>query len=314
MSSEYDTDMKKEEIQQDVGVTFVLEIRNGTPFKNMIDGFKQVANNMVFSFSKKEIYGSQYVEDLGILIGFRFSSHLLNKNMGINSESLNYTYNSSCEEFKCCLNLEQIKSKLMQISGRDGIRIYKESNDPLIYFKRIPYKQVDTNSDSVSYMSIMHMSKIEIYSSPTFDPDLKTDIFVESKSFKAELTPIVKSKQAKVSIEGSSDEIKFIGTGDANSPGAIVVFYKRKDGIKLLGLESLGLVKRQEAPFTVYSQVPNKIVKLLAKLNGNSTPTKSKNENRQVKISIQKDYPIAIESDIGDYGYANVYITQTVKQ
>ena len=68
MSSEYDTDMKKEEIQQDVGVTFVLEIRNGTPFKNMIDGFKQVANNMVFSFSKKEIYGSQYVEDLGILI------------------------------------------------------------------------------------------------------------------------------------------------------------------------------------------------------------------------------------------------------
>ena len=278
-------------------VEFVIEFEEGKIFKDLIESVKQINKTGFFKFTKYSFSYSQYSQENKIWLEVEISTSKLSK----------YTFDSNSSEYIVELNIKTIKSNLSQVTGKDGVMVYKISGEDNIYFQRI--SKAANNSKSVCCMSIPKILKERIeYAVPDYDDGNERfpTIITDTSEFKKELGAIVRNNSSLNEIHLTKSTIIFRGINQEKT-STVIAQFESNPPISIAGLDKFGGVTLEpKKDFDIKVEVSKHLLKYLIKicnLSGSGVKAEGK-----IRIILEEGLPIKLVSNVGIYGIVRSYI------
>lgn len=288
-------------ILTDIGSSFIAEFSDGYSFRNMIEYLRVTNAQGNFRFDEDGIKYEQSDATQTILNQIEIFKYELTK----------YEFYSRTDQVIVGVNISDVRSITKTIGKKDAVRLYKKSNDPMLYIQIIH----NSRGADRTNVSVVRPRQVDLdqYDLPEYQRDEKHPNFtLPASDFSRACTAISSVKCDMVLIHGFSGGAQF----DAMMEGGIVRRFERlgncddcvltqgrpdqsgSSGNNERQSRRLKLIIKNERP-TI--KVRTSTIKALSKLNNLSS-------NGTVKFYMEQVNPLKLVCRIGTYGTLRVFI------
>ena len=293
----------------DPSASFVAEFTDGYAFRNMIEYLRATNSKGNFRFSNDIIYYEQADPNL-----------ITVNQIEINTCDLsNYEFYSNVPELIVGVNISDMRAITKTIGKKDSIRLYKNSNDPILYIQII---SGNTRSGSRTNISIVRPQQVEVinYNFPEYKRNERfPNCTVSSTDFAKMCTSMSSLKCNTVTVHGYPKGVVFEGLTEGSMSGRIEQFgspdgftssqsmdssipNRKLNNITIPnGPKPRLIIKNNNPEEQVNIKIKMSLIKSLAKLNNLSN-------HGMIKLYMEQDNPLKIMCQIGNYGTLRVYI------
>lgn len=303
-----DTEKKNiEYLYSDSAASFIAEFSDGYAFRNMIEYLRATNSKGNFRFSEEAIYYEQADSNLIIV-----------NQIDINTcELSNYEFNSKCSEVIIGVNISDMRAITKTIGKKDSVRLYKCSNDPILYIQIIGNNSRGTGRTNISVVRPQHV-EIVTYEIPEYKRSEKIpNCTVSSTDFSKMCTSMSSIKCSSVTVYGLSRGVIFEGLTEGTMFGRIERFgihdgftpnQSIDSSIKINNVimppgpkPRLVIKSSNQSDEQTKVKIKMNLIKSLSKLNNLSN-------HGTIKIYMEPDNPLKIICQIGNYGILRIFI------
>ena len=319
--SDYESDhesqsFQKDEIEDintliDANSSFVAEFSEGYTFRNLIEYLRVTNTKGNFRFSRDFIYYEQIDADNTIVNQIEIQT----------CELTHYEITTQNEEIIVGINISDLRAITKTIGKKDGVRIFKHANDPLLYIQIISQSARSNNRQNVSIVRPQHVDLVT-YEIPEYQSEKSPNCTIPTADFSKTCTSMSSVKCSYVTIYGLPKGLIIEGLQEGSMFGRREQFgncdgYATSVPSVSAGSSSISpkpdlrlnipsgpkpkLVLRTDNTPIVKIKVKMSIVKALAKLNNLATMG-------TIKAYAEPDNPMKFSCKIGGYGILRSYI------
>lgn len=293
-------------IASDVSTKFCFEISNGYSFSKLFEYLKN-GENAVIKLTKNSM---TYNELISKKIEGSNKKAIFNVNNSCEFQIenfKNYQFESPNEEYNLFINIKGFKDKIKKIPKNDGIKIYKQKDDELIYIQVISSGEP---SSGISFIRPLNMQNCETYTHPVSNITEETpNCLINLKNFKADCSKISPTEYKTVKMIGYNSKMEIRAMSPDNSDGHIFVYENKgiKQKIKGLNIDVSKLSNYEDITIDldfdenpIQINMPTNLLKNLTKLTQLS--------EQPLRVFFEDENYIKIIALVKDYATLRIYI------